>query len=93
MPSDVKAHIRITGCVQGVGYRDFTQQAASQLKLRGYVRNLWNGDVEVVAEGPRNLIVRLMENLRQGPAMAQVDKLYITWQEATGAFQNFGIKR
>ena len=92
MSADVKAHLRITGRVQGVEYRYFAYNTANQLGLRGYVRNLWNGEVEAVVKGPRNLIERMIQYLRQGPAMARVDDIDITWADATGKFRNFGIR-
>jgi len=93
MSSDVKAHLRITGRVQGVGYRYFTLEKAKQLRLRGYTRNLWNGDVEAIVEGPRNLIERLIQYLQQGPTLARVDDIDITWEEANGEFSHFDIRR
>jgi acylphosphatase len=48
--------------------------------------------VEAVVEGPRNLIERMIQYLRQGPAMARVDDIDITWADATGKFRNFGIR-
>ena len=92
MAADVKAHLRITGRVQGVGYRYFAYNTANQLGLRGCVRNLWNGEVEAVVEGPRNLIERMIQYLRQGPAIAGVDDIDITWADATDKFRNFGIR-
>ena len=92
MAADVKSHLRITSRVQGVGYRYFAYNTANKLGLRGYVRNLWNGEVEAVVEGPRNLIERMIQYLRQGPAMARVDDIDITWADATGKFRNFGIR-
>ena len=92
MSADVKAHLNITGRVQGVGFRYFACKTAHQLGLRGYARNLWNGGVEAVVEGPRNLIEQMIQYLRQGPARARVDDIDITWADATGKFRNFGIR-
>lgn len=92
MDTDVKAYILVTGLVQGVGYRYFTQRVATQLGLRGCVRNLWNGDVEVVAEGPRRVIEHLIERLRRGPSMAQVEDVRVTWDAASGGLTGFVIR-
>ncbi|MBM3261968.1 MAG: acylphosphatase [candidate division Zixibacteria bacterium] len=91
--ADVKKHLRIKGRVQGVGYRYFTWESATQLGLRGYVRNMWNGEVEVVVEGPRNLIERLIGLLREGPPLARVDDMAVVYQEASGEFSHFDIRR
>lgn len=93
MDTDVRAHIVVTGLVQGVGYRYFTQHVATQLGLRGFVRNLWNGDVDVVTEGPRRVIEQFIEKLRRGPSMAQVDDVRVTWDAAIGGFTGFVIRR
>jgi acylphosphatase len=92
MDTDVKGHLRISGRVQGVGYRYFTQEAAIRLGLRGYVRNLGNGDVEVVVEGSRSLIDRFIAYLRRGPVLARVDDIAITWKEAAGELRGFSIR-
>lgn len=78
------------GRVQGVGYRDFVERRASSLGLCGYVRNLSDGrTVEVVAEGPRDKLERLVENLRLGPGGAYVHEVEQRWGEATGHFTGF----
>lgn len=92
MDTDVKGHLVVTGRVQGVGYRYFTQDVAKQLNLRGFVRNRWNGDVEAVVEGPRRVVDRFIELLRHGPSLAVVDEVKITWEPATGEFKGFLIR-
>ena len=78
------------GRVQGVGYRDFVERRASSLGLSGYVRNLSDGrTVEVVAEGPRDKLERLVEHLRQGPGGAYVHEVDLSWSEATGHYDGF----
>ena len=64
------------GRVQGVSYRWFTQQVARGLGLRGWIRNLPDGRVEVQAEGPADALAKLEESLRQGPDLARVDRLF-----------------
>lgn len=65
-------HIIVKGRVQGVGYRWFARQAAEQLDIAGYVRNLPNGDVEVVAVGEQSNLDRFVTELNRGPAFAYV---------------------
>jgi acylphosphatase len=62
----------VRGRVQGVGYRDFAQRAASALGLTGYARNLDDGRVEVYAAGPADKLSELAGALRKGPRMADV---------------------
>lgn len=92
MDTDVKGHLLIAGRVQGVGYRYFTQVVATQLGLRGYVRNRRDGTVEVMVEGPRRVIDRFMEELRRGPYLAVVKNVEVTWGETTGTFSGFTIR-
>jgi acylphosphatase len=80
------------GRVHGVGYRYFVIEEASALGLRGYVRNLPNGTVEVIAEGPRPLLERLLEALRRGPPAAYVEDVEVGWGPATGAFAGFRVR-
>lgn len=63
----------VSGRVQGVGYRYFAMRAADTLGITGFVRNLVDGRVEVVGEGPEEVLAEFEEKLRQGPAFAAVD--------------------
>jgi acylphosphatase len=81
--------MRITGVVQGVGYRYFVRKAATALGIGGYVRNNFDGSVEVVAEGERSTLLALADQLRLGPRYASVDKLDLKWEDAEGTFRGF----
>jgi acylphosphatase len=72
-------HARISGYVQGVGFRYFVINKAQPLGLRGYARNLSDGSVEVVAQGPRAALERLLEQLRRGPSAAEVEEVQTTF--------------
>jgi acylphosphatase len=74
-----RLHAVVSGSVQGVGYRMYAYRRATTLGLRGYVRNQPDGRVEVVAEGPRAALERLLEILRRGPASAEVRGVAVTW--------------
>ena len=76
--------VLVSGRVQGVGYRAFAQRCALDLGLAGYAENLGDGRVEVVAEGERSALERFLEQLRRGPAHAQVEGLELSWDRATG---------
>lgn len=82
----------ISGDVQGVGYRAYARRCARTLGLVGYTRNLADGAVEVVAEGPRELLTRLFAELRRGPISADVADARAEWSAATGEYQTFTIR-
>ena len=76
--------LRITGRVQGVGYRAWMMRQASALGLRGWVRNRADGSVECLAEGPRPRLEDLVGELRRGPRSADVGEVRVDWQAARG---------
>jgi acylphosphatase len=82
---------RIRGRVQGVGYRYGAIQAAGALTLSGWVRNLPDGSVELVAEGPREALEELLTWCRRGPRSARVEALEARFVPATGEFQGFDL--
>ncbi|MDE0468764.1 MAG: acylphosphatase [Candidatus Poribacteria bacterium] len=82
----------ITGKVQGVGFRNFTQLNARQLGINGYAKNLPNGTVEVVAEGGKSQVDALVALLKKGPRYARVDSLEIDERPFTGEYKSFGIR-
>ena len=73
-------HATVRGQVQGVGFRYFVVQKAQSLGLRGYARNVGNGDVEVLAQGPRPTLERLLTLLWQGPSAADVREVIAEWR-------------
>ena len=85
-------YVLISGKVQGVGFRNFTQLNAQQLGVNGYAKNLANGKVEVVAEGDKSQLYALVEFLKKGPRYARVDSLEIDGRDFTGEYKGFGIR-
>jgi acylphosphatase len=83
----------IHGYVQGVGFRYFAQETARELGVGGYVRNAWDETVEVVAEGEEGLLARFIGMLRQGPLHADVKNVEVSWEEPTGEFDRFYVRR
>jgi acylphosphatase len=83
----------ITGCVQGVGFRWYVLEAAKALGLTGEVRNRTDGAVVVEAEGARRAIEELLEIAREGPAMAMVGQVDVSWSEGAARFGDFRIGR
>lgn len=82
----------VHGRVQGVNFRYYTQRRASSLDLTGYVRNLWDGTVEVVAEGPRQSLEELLAFLRVGPRAALVTQVDTEWPGPAGTFTHFEVR-
>jgi acylphosphatase len=92
MEKDTKRfHAIIKGFVQGVGFRFFVFQYGVNLNLNGWVRNRYNGDVEVLVEGPEDVLRVFLEKLHQGPQMAHVDEVELDWQEPAGDLPTFTI--
>jgi len=88
----VRALVRVRGLVQGVNYRWFTQRFASELDLRGYVKNMPDGSVEVVAEGERSAVEQLLDALRGGPPSAVVETVECEWATPSGEFERFEVR-
>ncbi len=86
-----RVHVFVSGRVQGVFFRDHTRRWAVSLGLKGWVRNLGDGRVEVVAEGEKENIEGLVANLKEGPPYAQVENVDIVWEEFRNEFSDFRI--
>lgn len=87
-----RVHFHAAGRVQGVFYRASAEAEARRLGLAGWVRNLPDGRVEAIAEGPTGALEALVAWARRGPAAARVDDLAVTWGEATGEFAGFAVR-
>ena len=83
---------KISGVVQGVGYRYFVYREAEPLNLTGYVKNLTDGNVEVFAEGLKEDLNKLLIALRLGPSFSQVDDVKVEWKEYQGKYKKFSIE-
>ena len=81
--------VTIKGRVQGVGYRDWAERQARQTGLSGYVRNRYDGSVELVISGSEAQIAAMLEQCRMGPRLAVVENLEVAAAEWTG--QDFSI--
>ncbi len=82
-----------TGTVQGVGFRVEVQRLAQGYPLTGYVRNLYNGQVEVVAEGEDAVLHDFLKALRESSLAAYIRGVKTEWDEARGEFYAFRISR
>lgn len=85
-------HIIVKGKVQGVYFRAFTQKQAVKLGVNGFVRNLANGDVEVVAAGPREAVQALLAWCHKGPLLARVKQVLASPRQAIDGFEKFEIR-
>ena len=86
-----RLHGLIRGDVQGVGFRYFLIRRAEALGLTGWVTNRDDGTVEFVAEGSRRDLEQLERAAREGPRMARVMAVEITWSQAAGGLDRFDI--
>ena len=89
--SDKLFHAIVHGRVQGVSFRYHTRAAASTLGLSGWVRNLPNGTVEVLAQGDEGDLRDLLRWLEGGPPTSRVDKLDIDWRDPANSTESFEI--
>lgn len=79
--------------MQGVGFRAHVEYGARELGVTGWVRNVGYDAVETVAEGGRLELERLADIIRRGPRASQVDEASVEWQEPTGEFTYFIVRR
>ena len=88
---NVRAHVFISGKVQGVFFRAHTRDEALKRDLKGWVRNLPDGRVEAVFEGEEENVKSMIEWCRQGPPLARVKNVEVKWEEYRGEFDTFSI--
>ncbi len=92
MPAELKTvHVIVKGTVQGVGLRFYTRRLAAGLGLRGLVRNLDNGDVEIEAEGEKEKLTELINSLRSGDMAGYINDLLIDWPPYRNKYGEFTI--
>jgi acylphosphatase len=87
----VRAHVFVSGKVQGVYFRQNTQQNAQEHGVLGWVRNLADSRVEAVFEGDKDAVSKVVEWCRHGPAAARVDGVDVKNEKYTGEFSEFAI--
>lgn len=89
--TESRVHIIVSGIVQGVFFRTKTKEAADRLKISGWAKNKKDGTVEIIAEGDKDSVDRLIQWCRQGPRGALVEDLKLTREEYRGEFNSFNI--
>ena len=88
-----RAHVIVRGRVQGVFFRAKTQAIALQEGVTGWVRNLTEGGVEAVFEGEKEAVKRAVAWCHHGPPLARVDDIDVQWENETGEFLGFEVRR
>jgi len=89
---EARAEIRVSGIVQGVGFRPFVFRLAVRHLLKGFVRNMGDAGVQIVVEGNRGNIEKFVEALRsEQPPLAKIEELQLSWQPPTGEFTDFQV--
>lgn len=89
----IRVRVFSSGRVQGVYFRVWTRSQARDLGLTGWVKNLSDGRVEAIFEGPENKVNKMIEKCKIGPKIAKVEKVETKKEKATGEFQSFEIER
>jgi acylphosphatase len=87
-----RAHVFVSGRVQGVFFRSQTKHNAERYDVKGWIRNLPDGRVEAVLEGDEEAVQTLIEFCKYGPSGARVTNFDLTWETYTGEFDRFKIK-
>ena len=90
--NEARAHLLIEGMVQGVFYRAFTRDIAHTLGLKGWVRNLYDGRVEAVFEGKKQIIEQAIQECFSGPPGARVTNVEVKWEEFQGDLKGFTVR-
>jgi len=87
-----RAEIIVAGLVQGVGFRYFVLRTAMKLNVKGYVKNLYSGEVLTVVEGEKLKIMELFEQMKLGPSHSYVKTFSIMWTTYNAEFSSFEIR-
>ena len=85
------AHVFVSGIVQGVFYRSWTEETAKGLGLKGWVRNLPDGRVEALFEGEKSKVEKMLELCRKGPPHAKVERVDVRKERPSG-FEGFAVR-
>lgn len=91
MTKDNCVHILVEGRVQGVGFRYYVKKIAEETGVTGWVRNLYDDRVEILAQGDSNKLNNFIAVVRVGPASAHVTNLILEWLEAEARYERFSI--
>ena len=84
-----RAHIVVAGLVTGVGFRSYARNNAKELDLKGFVKNLRDGRVEIIAEGYEKQLQTFLTVLRKGPWGSKVKDIDGSWEDPTNEYDEF----
>lgn len=87
----IEMHAVITGQVQGVAYRTYVQESATQLGLVGYVKNEPDGSVFVLAQGIPDILKEFVEYLNEGSLMSKVEGVAVDWRSVSATYGEFSV--
>lgn len=87
----VEIHCIISGKVQGVAYRAYLQEAATELQIVGYTNNIPDGTVEVVAQGDPDTLKAFVEYMHEGSLMSVVEGVAVEWRSVSKTFHEFSV--
>lgn len=87
-----KIHLTISGKVQGVFFRHNTHKVGHKLGLTGFVRNLPNGNVEIIAEGDEEKLEQLIQYCKIGPRWANVENVEVKYEDSKNEFDSFSVR-
>ena len=93
MKQNLRAHVIITGRVQGVFFRDETRRAAQRIGVSGWVRNLPDGTVEALFEGETAAVKDIIKWCHTGSPLSNVSEVRVTWEDWAGDMDGFTIRR
>jgi acylphosphatase len=88
----IRAHVFVSGRVQGVFFRSETRYEAQRRKVDGWVRNTSDGRVEAVFEGEKEDVEKVIDFCRRGPSGARVMKIDVRWEDYIGEFKDFKVR-
>ena len=88
----IRAHIFVSGKVQGVFYRESTKKKAERLGVLGWIKNLRDGRVEAIFEGDKGNVEEMVNWARKGPIWAKIEALELIWDDYQGEFKGFEIR-
>lgn len=94
LPQTFQQHLKITGRVQGVGFRHFTRQQAKEIGIKGWVRNMPDGSVETLLSGDEDQIEEMKRRLRKGPISSKVERIdEVQFEGVDSEFVDFKVLR
>jgi len=92
MSVNARAHVFVSGRVQGVFFRQNAKDKAEELGIKGWVKNLADGRVEAAFEGQKDKVEMMLNWMKKGPLISRVDQVEVAWEQCQNEFRNFEIR-